>query len=489
MVESARRNPPSWQALEDEESEAGGIKYFLGLCIGAPRRHRMLAVGILLGTLAVGVLAVAYWPRSYDCEARMMIQREAVLPSLTNPTRAPEDDGDLTRNARDTILQRNNILAMIEQLDLLDRWVAARQPAARLMDRIASVFSARSSDDRLRDLIAFLDERLAVACDASSIVIAVEWPDREQAFEIVAFLQRNFLEARYDSKVQVISEAIRVLEAKAKPEADEVETKRIEVTTLQASRALDLHNATTAAQGSPKARIWRAFPALGSAPPAKTSGAAQELEDTRRRIQLLKEDHDRQLLQAQNEISDARAILGPLHPTIVGLQEKLGRLAANPPELQMRQARERELLGESVAAPAKTRWLWSPAPAAPAAPAASRVDVHDAPDVVLAQSELQAVWGRHSELLARIDAANIELAAAQAAFKFQYHVVRPAQIPRQPSKPNAPRMVLAFILAAALLSVLVPGGLDLLRGRFVEEWQLERVLGVPMLGRLGTREG
>jgi hypothetical protein len=44
--------------------------------------------------------------------------------------------------------------------------------------------------------------------------------------------------------------------------------------------------------------------------------------------------------------------------------------------------------------------------------------------------------------------------------------------------------MLATLLAAPLLGMLLAGIRDLLRGRFVEPWQVERHLNLPLLGEL-----
>jgi capsular polysaccharide biosynthesis protein len=72
----------------------------------------------------------------------------------------------------------------------------------------------------------------------------------------------------------------------------------------------------------------------------------------------------------------------------------------------------------------------------------------------------------------------------RAAFKFQYTVVRPAELPRVPSKPKASLIVVATIVLALLLMIGLPGALDLLRGRFIEPWQVSRNLDLPLLGEL-----
>ena len=474
------------EAPEDGEFDFHRLKEIVGLFLRAPRRRPGLAVASLLVTLSLGVLAAVFWPRSYSCEVRILAQRDLVLPALGNPNRAvPRDADSLTRNAADTILQRDNIMAMIKQLDLVDRWVSTRQPALRLKDRIVSVFGPRSDEDRLRDLVGLLEKRLVVGADESSITISVEWPDRQTAFDIITFLQKNFLEARYDANVNVISEAIRILEGRAKPEAAEVDGALAGLTRVEGQGSQEKPTLDPDAPGPGRPARAGAVPVATAAPAAvRTDGAAKELEDLRQRMRLVKEDHDRHLMEAQNQLSDARTTLGPLHPTVLGLSAKVAQLAQEPAEVKAGRARERELVGELAAASLRPQSGSTPTSGPTPTPATTAASVSEAPDVILARSKLQAVSARYSDLLSRIEAANIELETTRAAFKYQYSVVRPPELPREPSKPNSSLVLLASIVAAVLLTFLVPGGVDLSRARFVETWQVERWLKMPVLGQL-----
>jgi hypothetical protein len=440
----------------------------------------------------------------------MLAQKNLVLPALGNPNRALRDTDSLTKNAADTILQRENIVAAIKQLDLLDRWTTTRQPILRLKDRITAVAGPRSEEDRMRDLIGFLEKRLWVVSDESAITIGIDWPDRDLSFEIVSFIQKNFLDARYDNNVNVIEEAIRILEERGKPLAADVDAALAGLTKIEGDRS-----GGTGRVGPGRIVVRRASAAAlaGAAIPAASSSdadddAAADLEDVRRRMRLLRDDRDRQLLQAQNQLADARATLGPLHPTVVSLNEKIAQLGADPPDLQSLKVRERQLVAQ-LAKPAVAPVAPAPAPAtvtvtvaAPPAPGTAgalpngaplppglaplrtSAELREDPEVAAAQAKLEAATAKYNDILSRIEAAKIELDVSRASFKYQYTVVKPAEMPRTPSKPNVPLVLAATLLGALLLMVLLPGALDVRRGLFLESWQVERNLDLPLLGEL-----
>jgi uncharacterized protein involved in exopolysaccharide biosynthesis len=492
--------PTSETVSEEQELDFERLKQIAALFCRAPRRRPRLAALSLLGTLLIGVGIAAFAPRAFECSAGILAQRNLMLPALDNPSRAvPREADSPTKDAAATIMQRDNIVAIIKQLDLMDRWEATRQPILRLKDKLTlALLGPRSDDDRMLDMVGYLQKQISVVSDDANINIKVQWPDRELAFEIVDFLQRGFLTARFDSNVNIITEAIRILEERAKPQAAEVDAALTELTRIEMQRkGLSGHPGTsppTASDGhhSPGLRTPSAPVARPSTGDEASGGVAEDLADVRRRIQVAKEDHERQLMQAKNQLADARTTLGPMHPTVMALNDRIAQLSAAPPELAPLVARERQLLAQlartSATAAPPPKSDASPPPATEATPETSTrgtsTDLRDDPEVALALSRVQNASAKYGEMLSRIEAANIELEVARAAFKYQYIVVQPAELPRKPSKPNVLLILLASVIFATIFTILVPGTMDLLGGRFVEEWQLERKLGLPLLGAL-----
>ena len=85
---------------------------------------------------------------------------------------------------------------------------------------------------------------------------------------------------------------------------------------------------------------------------------------------------------------------------------------------------------------------------------------------------------------ARGSAARAELASLQAGFKYQYSVVRPPQLPRAPIAPNVPAILGAGFLASLLMALVYAVGADLLGGRALAAWQIERLVDAPIAVRV-----
>jgi len=127
------------------------------------------------------------------------------------------------------------------------------------------------------------------------------------------------------------------------------------------------------------------------------------------------------------------------------------------------------------------------AAAAAAAPAATPIP----PAAVSTMNDFSAVQLRLElnqleSVLERTDGARIELAVSQAAFKYRYTVIKPAQVPRSPVKPNATFVLAAGFIAGLMLAIAAAVGKDLMINRILEEWQIERQLGLPVLATVGT---
>src|SRR5277367_5066867 len=89
------------------------LKELAGYIARAPGRRPRTALASLCVTLTLGLLTASYWPRSYACDVRILVQSNLVLPALGNPNRAVPRDADTpTKNASDAIFRRDNIVAV-----------------------------------------------------------------------------------------------------------------------------------------------------------------------------------------------------------------------------------------------------------------------------------------------------------------------------------------------------------------------------------------
>jgi uncharacterized protein involved in exopolysaccharide biosynthesis len=475
------------ETFEDQELDLRRLKELAGFFVRAPQRRPIVAAAALCLTFGIGISVAVFWPRTFDCTVRILAQRNLVLPALDNPTRAvPHEADNPTRNAADSILRRDNIVALVKQLDLVDRWEATRAPLLRAKDKLFGLLHHPTDEERLRDMIELLDKRLSVVADDSSVTISIQWPERDMAYEIVSLLQTNFLEARYDTSVNVIAEAIRILQERAKPQTAEVNAAFLELTRLETERKAEALRETSISSASHFERLHREI-AHSKTGAEEESGDTPESVERRQRAHLLEAEQDRQLSEVQRQVVEASATLGPEHPRVLALKEQVARLSEMRAKMTVTNASEHTVAAGIVGTSARNEKATptrSPAGIAPSPLALTPVELKDDSKTAMARARLTAASATSNELLSRIDAANIELDVTRAAFKYQYAVVRPAERPRRPIRPNVSLVLIGTAILAALLAFVVPGGIDLLRGRLIERWQIERGLQINILGEL-----
>jgi uncharacterized protein involved in exopolysaccharide biosynthesis len=495
---------------EGEGFDAQQFKELLGFAWRSRLRRPKLVWSIFVAVGAVGVLTAQTIPSTYNSQVKLLAHQDLVLPALGNPGRTvPRDADDPTRNVAEMILRRENLIALVKDADLVDRFDTTRPPALRWKDHAFELLRGPlSEENKLRGLVSILEKNITVTADQQTLTIGVDWADPDMACDLVMLLQKNFLEARYDSDVAVISDAINLLQDHAKSHLAEVDTALAELGKARAERQAERAAEAGAARAAVAAARPRfvapraAAPAAPGAAPVVASAAtptdaAVALEEKRQEIRSLEAERQRQIEAFQTQLAQAQLTLTPLHPTVVALRQKLDALALPSPQLQQLKAEERGLMAQIApgaaipAAPAAPAHVAGPAvdpgPTVPvAAPAPAGVQAQEAvdPATALITARLADAVRSYQDIEGRIDAANTELDITRTAFKYRYTVLSPAEVPSKPKKPVAQIIGIASLPVAALLALLIGVVADLSKGRILETWQIRRKLKMEVLGEL-----
>src|SRR5262249_31798266 len=162
----------------DDDDDAVYFRNIIGFSLRSPFRRPILSLFVFVTALALTIAAVIYLPRTYETALKVLVQRNLVLPTLGNPRRAvPIDHDSPTKGIPEAILARENLVSLVRQLSLLDRWEAQRPPLLKVADRIFGMFGVqRSEEDKLHSLLDFLEKRLRVSNDDTTFTVTVEWP-------------------------------------------------------------------------------------------------------------------------------------------------------------------------------------------------------------------------------------------------------------------------------------------------------------------------
>ena len=475
---------PEPEAVEPPVLDAGQLAAMMGFPWRALRRHRRLARNVFGAICATAALAACLAPRQYDVETSILAQRNFVMPALGNPRRSVPAESDApTRMAAEAVLNRANLVALVEQLDLERAWPRLRSPAGRVRDAAkAALGIGAPASERREEIIGYLQRQLWVLTDEGTVRIGVHFPDPRLALQLVQAAQHNFLEARHASEQSLIGESIGILQTHVAEAHAQIDTALAEVKQFTPT--------------TPQAPVVRTVPfAFGGTArrrgdPSGTA-LARDLATERAAVSNAETDRAQRLSAMQAHLAELRLTHGAAHPDVVNAQQALAALAVEAPELVAHRAAERRLESQAaatgvtppdlaeVSARAERRFA-----AAPVARATAPTDTLEDPRLTYARSRLKIAVADYEDLLDRLEGARIELETARAAFKYRYTVITPAQLPTHLARPNVIVILGGGVVLAVALAMFAVIVADLAGGRLVEGWQVARFVGLPVLGEV-----
>lgn len=467
---------------DDDDGPNIAIKERVSEAARSAKRRKGLSFVVVMICGALTVLGAIFAPRTYEVEARVLVQRTQVITGGQGQQLSPEEMRNIAKEYEEQVMAHDNIIAIVRQKGLVQRWDDMRQPHRRLIDKINRKLGkeAPSDDEKYDALVSNIQHRLKVWVDATTVTVKMEWSEPEAARDIVDATVKNFLEARFQSEVGVIPERLKILEAGVTQAHKDLETSAMELVRQQ-----KLTN--------PKERVNIVIPTLPQGVvergPEPTDPALKaRLEAIRAQIQVLQEAKLRREAELNQELIQKRQTLAEGHPEVIALKQTIEATRADSGQLAKLKAEEREITNDIAAkqrAEADAR-AKEPRPAPRAAVPVPPVPGVDAPvagatkSMQDAQVQFDAVTKKYSDLVNQLDAARIEMKTAEAAFKNRYKVVQPAELPAGPKRPVGLIAILigvfstlAAVLAAAALA-------DRFSGIFFEPRDVRDRLGLPV---------
>ena len=420
----------------------------------------------------------------------------------------------LTRVAAETVLRRDNLLALIQQTDLLRYTAEHRAPAQRARDAIVKALHGQDSEsEQLDGLVDQLEKKLSVWTSESgnTVTIAIDWSDGPMACRLVDAAQRAFLDARYAREITALAESIGILGGHTTSLKADIDDAVGGIERMRAAMDAPKADADVGAPARPRTSSPQRPAAVAAA--ARVPGANPELRQRKtqldgqlRAIDDLEEVRRHRLSELQGQLVEARTTFTESHPAIVALKQSIAALSVESPQVRsLRQevaASKAEYDRMSASASAgdaptfasgSTQAFNGLSPGSVATPPPLPTDVMRIaldlrddrdPGMVYARGQLHDAMDKYAALRTQIQTAQIDLETAEAAFKYRYSVVTPAHLPRSPTKPNVPLALLAAFLAAVLCGLLGAVIADVRTGRLLERWQIERLLDLPILGEI-----
>ncbi|WP_257461809.1 GumC family protein [Archangium lipolyticum] len=480
-VEKAQAQIFDWEALRD----------YLGYVKNAILRHKLLALCTFIVTAALGLALAKFLPRSYYSESSLLPKRASTIAALVNPDRIPALDPDppnplrppgevdsVTRSAAQAVMRRENLVALIKRVNLLDRWEATRAPLLRFKDTVMHLLSGRPTEDiKLDAMVGMMEKALMVSTEDGKVTIGITWPDPQLAADLVEAAQQSFLEARQREDLASINDALDILEMHEKQATENYKKAFSEFEKVFAQIMIERRRAI----GDPRVGGFNMDQHLAE--------MRFLIRAKRRAISDAEEQHSRRLEQLNAELVAQRKMYGESHPTIVELQQRISGLRAQvSPQTTALQTEERELTreyerygGGSVPFPDEPmpdpygleRVLMGILPA-----------VSENPKAAVSLDEVRSRTIMLQQLRKRIDSAKLERDISQASFKYRYTLLTPAEFPRTPVKPNAKLIAIGGIVAGLILGLFAAIARDVLSGQLLQAWQVKRGLGLPVLAEL-----
>jgi uncharacterized protein involved in exopolysaccharide biosynthesis len=478
------------------------ISHLLGYVAGSIGRHKRLVPSLCVVVFATSVSLMYLLPKTYHVEVKLLAHPNGALSVKgdNNPNDAP------TRTAVETVKQRDNLVALVRQTDLVHEWYNRRAPLLHLKDVVVqALFKPGKEQDTIEWMADLLDKKLSVWTAGQDVIqIGIDWPDPTMALRLVEAAQQNYLEARHAAEITAIAEQISILQSHATSLRAEIDVAVEAVQKLLADR---LARPAAAATASAAERTTPP-PAMVGAPPARRSLEPEpelarlkaSIEAKQRAMSDLEEFRRRKLSELGASLAEKRAMYTDSHPTVIDLRQTIASLSAPSPEVLALSAEIERLKQEfdekGAAARAESRpvpviGVAGPGGAPPPLPdSIIRVEQGSAEDrdpaMMYALTQLRNAMSKYSNLRSQIEAAQIDLDTAEAAFKYRYSIMNPPVKPKEPSKPRPEPVTFASLLAGLVVAIFAAVAIDLDRGRFVEPWQIEYALDLPTLGDIDS---
>lgn len=452
--------PPSWGPHEDL-FDWQKISRYVRFSLGSVRRRPWLFLLISGGMVLLAAGALAVLPKTYEVQARLLVQKNPVLA-----VRADANAESPTRAAAEIIVRRDNLHALIQQTDLIKEWRTRRSPLQRAKDWLLLKFRPPPTDGELLDaLTGLLQKQLMVwVTNDSTVTIRLQWPDGVMAYRLVDAAHRNFFETRHVLEISTMAEQISILEGHSAKLKAEVDKNMAELQRLR-------EHSPTSGRNAP-----RPMAMTPPTPDTEVVNLRVMLEAKRRAIADLDEFRRRHLVEQQTRLTELRALYSESHPLVADLQQSVGALQNDSPQMRTLREEEASLRREL----AKHSGLEeAPARGSPVIPQELfRQDYgNEDPAVDYARAQLRFAAMQYAAMRERIDAAGVDLDTARAAFKYRYSVVLPPEMPRGPITPKAPLVMIAALISGLLLALFGTTAADLRGGAVLERWQLDELLG------------
>lgn len=465
-------------------------------------KRKWWPIGFVLASGVLAVIAVKVMPKTFEAGTQLLAKRNQNLSTKNENTFVGLTDG-----ATEILHRRENLESMVKKTDLVNAYLERRAPIVKLKDDVmALVREPPEKEDIAEQLVGDLDKNLLVETENNTITISVQWSDAEKAYELVTAAQQSFLEERHLEEVSHLIEATAILEGRAAKQRNQIESAIAHLEKVITTRENEVRAQSKAkAEGNgqddkedPKPvarrRVVLDTPAQDDSAVRRLSELQVMIEEREKALSELTTETQRTVVGLQQQLEERRAVYTDAHPAIADLKRKLQVAQSESPQVSRLRGELHQLQAEQAALQRQT----GTTPQRRVATASGVKDLNqrisaieipenlspDDPEVQYARSGLNFAIRAYEENLWSIERARVDLDTAQAAFKYRYRVITPADIPRGPIKPKKVLVLLGAVLGGLMVGLFVAIALELKRDLIQESWQIERAVGLPVVANL-----
>ena len=490
------------EAIVDVRAAANFLGYIGRSC--RRRRGRLLSVAAI--TFALVSTMAMLTPFSYRIEMKILTHKSAVMKALVHPDMAiPQSADSPTGGVIELVKSDTNIEGLLSDTDLIRRWEKKRPVLNRFKDRmLAPLVGKPKPEDLQKAYMTMLEEKIDAHVEGEVIYLSVEWNDAETAMLLAENTIARFLKMRHDMELAEILETVSILGRNVEASRMGIEAVVKRMQKIFEDREADLQVKAGTPRSESHRRVHKSRfvsirkPVAAEAPdPASTSLRAQFAQKNSA-FAMMKKAYEDRLRDAEQRLANLRASLGPDHPDVGEAKRALDQISKQPPELTALEADQSKLAGQVGSLPtpreAKPVLVVDPAPHESEEQKFDMVrvpvsedlykEMDKDPEIAAVMDELKKRQDSHDDLVRRLANARIESETANAAFNYRYVITKHPLMPETPVKPNRPLLIVGGAVVALILGVLLALLSDILSGLLIEAWQVERFLGVKLLGEV-----
>ena len=444
--------------------------------------RRWLALGVAWGVCVLGWLVVALIPNSYESEARMYVQTDDALTSVTGIKGASKEEID---RVRQTLASKNNLEKVVRSTRLGED-VQTPRDMANAIESLTKKVTVNSEQNNLFELKAEIGKSDLSdgenAALAQSVVQKLIDIFREENIagssgdvaETIVFLDRQLedrkreLEAAEQRRLAFEAENPDLIGGtgtlSAKRQQLNSDLRDVQADLAAAQSSLAAINGQLA--GTPRTIIT----------PGAVGGARQALANAQSQLASMqaggKTASHPDVIAIQKQISALRGRAANENPTSVGSPNPAySSLVAIKGE---RQANVQAMLAREAALQSEVSRMMASAASEPAVAAeANRIS-----------RDYEVLKDKYDELLQKREDVKLRIEVETNRSSFKFEVIDPPTLPRIPSAPNRPLLLIGVLIAGIAAGVGAAFAIGQLRSTFATTGKLERALDLPVVGAI-----